>query len=152
MLQATLPMNGDSQEVALAVKALGCGLWPAPILLEEVVTLDSQLACHRGGLLQRQLARRLCTASAGLQVVPALGGSAPSSRALTCTPGSGSPTDPGRLSPWYGLLRIMPVSVMPYRSSSLCPATHLQCSKQQQLLHETSVYNDLGTPGSGRCL
>ena len=32
---------------------------------------------------------------------------------LTCTPGSGRPTLPGRRSPLYGLDRIMLVSVMP---------------------------------------
>mmetsp|Transcript_11705 Transcript_11705/g.35127 ORF Transcript_11705/g.35127 Transcript_11705/m.35127 type:complete len:226 (+) Transcript_11705:836-1513(+) len=46
------------------------------------------------------------------------------------TPGSSCPTLPGRRLPYRGLLSSMPVSVMPYRSRSLCPdkSRHCCCS------------------------
>ena len=44
-----------------------------------------------------------------------------SSTSLTSTPGSGMPTHPGRRSPVNGFESAMPISVMPYRSSSVWP-------------------------------
>ena len=51
------------------------------------------------------------------------------STSLTLTPGKGCPTSPGLLYPSKGLLRIIPVSVIPYLSSNSFPEISFHFSK-----------------------